>query len=261
MSLVSVKVHAPGGTIVMQDAPTRNALSRAMVEAIDQALDDLHQEKRVRAVIITGAGSGFSSGMNLKELHAARERDDRQALAELHADWVRVAELLQKMLRYPKPLIAAVDGEAFGAGLALALGSDLVVASERARFAAPAATHGLIGGLVAPLLVFRLGAATAARLLLAHESLGAAEAQAAGLICTPVRSDQIWVAADNLARQCATAPAESLQLTKRLLNETIGETLASQLTVGAGMGATACSTESAAEGLAAFSEKRDAVWP
>lgn len=261
MSLVSVKVHAPGGTIVMEDAPTRNALSRAMVESLDQALDDLHQEKRVRAVILTGAGSSFCSGMDLKELSEVRGRDGMEALTEMHADWVRVAELLQKMWRYPKPLIAAVDGEALGAGMALSLACDLVVASERTRFASPAATHGLIGGLVAPLLVFRLGAATAARLLLAHQSLSAADAQAVGLTAAPVRSDQVWAAADQLARQCATAPAESLQLTKRLLNETIGEAVAGQLTVGAGMGATACSTESAAEGLAAFSEKRDAVWP
>lgn len=261
MSLVSVKVHAPGGTIVMERPQTRNASSRSMVEELDRALDDLHQEKRVRAVILTGAGSDFCSGMDLRELHATRQQDDFQSLSQLHADWVAVADLLKKILRFPKPVIAAVDGDALGGGLALALASDLIVASEGARFAAPATQWGLISGLVAPLLAFRLGASAAARLLLAGDALDAPQAEAAGMVSRVVRSDQVWVAAEQLVRQCALAPAESLQLTKRLLNETIGEMLDGQLTIGAGMGATACSTESAAEGLAAFAEKRPAVWP
>src|SRR5690606_27663965 len=130
------------------------------------------------------------------------------------------------------------------------------IASAGSRFVAPANQRGLISGLVAPLLVFRLGASAAARLLLAGDALDASQAEAAGMVSRVVRSDQLSDAAEGMVHQCATAPAESLQLTKRLLNETIGESLDAQLTIGAGMGATACSTESAAEGLAAFAEKR-----
>ena len=76
----------------------------------------------------------------------------------------------------------------------------------------------------------------------------------------PVTSDQIWVAASDLANVCAAAPREAVQATKRLLNECVGEMLLSQIAAGTAYSAAACSTESAKEGVAAFLEKRDPQW-
>jgi enoyl-CoA hydratase/carnithine racemase len=261
MANVSVKVHASGGTIVMDQAATGNALSRSMVQGLEQAIDDLHQEKRVRYVILTASGRHFSTGMDLRELHQVRSQETAESLLTLHQDWSLLAELLQKILRFPKPIIAAVDGDAVGAGLALGLACDLIVATERSRFSAPAQNVGLISGLVAPLATFRLGGALAARLLLTGDFIAAAEAHHWGMIARLCTSDQIWVTADALGNSCARGPAEAVQMTKRLLNESIGEALHMQLTIGAGMGATACTTESAAEGMRAFVEKRLPVWP
>ena len=260
-NLVDVKVHRPGGTIVMQRPEVGNALSRQLVEDLEQALDDVHQEKQVRYVILAGAGNHFCTGMDLKEL-ASRSTDNAlTGLHELHQDWERVAELLIKILRYPKPLIAAVDGAALGAGWALALACDLIVAAEAAQFGSPAAHRGLVGGFTAPLLWFRGGGAIAARWLMTGEIASAAWAHAAHLVAEVAPQDQVWVVADRLGQSAAGAPRESLQMTKRLLNETIGEWLTSQLIVAAGMGATSCSTEAASEGLAAFREKRSPLWP
>lgn len=260
MSDVSVSVHAPGSTIVMNRPQSGNALSRSLVQSLEQAFDDLHQEKRVRYVILTGSGSHFCTGMDLKELHKIREQETTDSLHAMYEDWERIAELLQKMLRFPKPIIAAVDGDALGAGLALALAADLVVGTDRARFGAPAQLHGLISGLVAPLAAFRLGGSIAARLILTGKPISVGLAHSWGLVTQETSSDQVWVAAEILGQSCSAGPSEAMQLTKRLLNESIGETLSSHLTIGAGMGATACSTESAAEGLRAFTEKRPPVW-
>ena len=261
MSYVTVKAHAPGGTIVMDRPEMGNALSLEMVEQLEQALDDLHQEKKIRYVILTGAGHQFCTGMDLRELHQLRSSDSPEASDQMHDLWVRIADLLQKMLRFPKPLIAAVDGNAMGAGLALMLAADIVIASEKSTFVSPANHVGLIGGLVAPLLTFRVGGGVAANMMLTGQTLDAQQAAGAHLVREVVRSDQVWVVADQVGKQCAAGPAESIQLTKRLLNETIGETIVSQLVIGAGMGATACSTDAGAEGLAAFNEKRSPVWP
>lgn len=261
MSNVSVKVHESGGTIVMNQPETGNALSRSLVQGLDQALDDLHQEKRVRYVILTATGAHFSTGMDLRELYQVRSEESTESLLALHQDWSALADLLLKVLRFPKPVIAAVDGDAAGGGLALALACDLIVASTKSRFAAPAQNVGLISGLVAPLAAFRLGGSLAARLLLTGEFVNAEETQRWGMIARLCSSDQIWVTADTLGCACARGPREAAQLTKRLLNESIGETMHSQLTIGAGMGATACTTESAAEGLRAFIEKRAPQWP
>lgn len=261
MSSVSIKVHAPGSTIVMERPQMGNALSLTMIDDLEQAFDDLHQEKKIRFVILAGSGDHFCTGMDLRELHQTRQRHDVSADDVLHDTWVRLADLLQKILRFPKPVIAAVDGETLGAGLALMLAADIAVASEKSRFGSPATRIGLIGGLVAPLLNFRSGGSVSANLLLTGRSIDASEALRLQLISEVVRPDQVWVAAEHLGKLCARGPRESIQLTKRLLNETIGEQIQSQLTIGAGMGATSCSTESAAEGLTAFHEKREPEWP
>ena len=261
MSSVSVKIHGPAGTIVLERPSSGNALDRRLIESIAQALDDLHQQKSVRAVILTGAGDTFCSGLDLHEMRATAAREPSEALPAWHEDWNRLRDLYEQMLRFPVPLIAAVDGAAHGAGLGLALASDMVICSDRSTFAVPAVRRGLVGGAMAPLLVFRVGGAAAASLMFTGQPIDAAEAYRIGIVRSIVPSEQIWVRASGWAQQIAEAPAEAIRMTKRLLNETIGEALVTQLSVGAAMGATSCTTDAAAEGLAAAAENRPPRWP
>ena len=108
---------------------------------------------------------------------------------------------------------------------------------------------------------FRFGGAVAARMLLTGQPIDAAEAYRLGMCPPPVTPEQIWVAASELANQCSQAPREAVQATKRVLNEGIGETLLTQLSAGAADSATACTTESASEGIRAFLERREPKWP
>ncbi len=261
MSLVDVKVHAPTATILMNRGADGNALDEGMVADLCQAFDDLHQEKRVRAVVLTGAGSDFCIGMDLKELYANTEVEELAAMPLWIEHWERLAGLIEKMLRFPKPIVAAVDGRADGAGFSLALAADLMVVSHSASFSIPAVTRGMVGGVVTPLLVFRAGGSLASRLLLLSETLSSRQAIRYALATKRVPCSQIWIAANELACQCARWPASPMTATKRLLNEIVGEALLTQISVGAAMGATACSTEIAAIGLKAFIHRRDAVWP
>lgn len=257
--VVQVKKHVPSGTIVLNRPQRRNALSRWTILQLVQALDDLHKERSVRAVILTGAGTAFCSGADLHEIHESSKEDD--APTQWHRDAVQFKELLQKMMMFPKPIIAAVNGPAVAAGATLLLASDIIVASPEATFGFPEARRGLVPGLAAPLLSFRIGAGPAASLLLSARLIGADEAQRLGLCHEVTSSDTIWARAHALAEHCAKCAPESLLLTKRLLNETIGDHLGTLLSAGAAASATACTTEAAKEGLAAFLEKREPNWP
>lgn len=261
MAAVSVEVNPPSGTIVLTRGAQRNALDRSAIEELAQAFFDLHQEKQVRGVILTARETNFCAGLDLKEMHQTATGDPRSALDAWHDDWSQLRDLLETMLRFPKPVVAAVDGAVLGAGLGLALASDLIVATPNAQFGIPAVRHGLISGVVAPLLSFRSGGKTAARMMLTGQTIDAREALRLNLIDEIVEPDQLGECAQAMVAQCAEAPAEALQLSKRLLNETVGESLLTQMSVGAAMGATACTTEAATEGLAAFSQKRPPNWP
>ena len=127
--------------------------------------------------------------------------------------------------------------------------ADIVVASDAATFGLPEARHGLVAGLAAPLVAFRIGAGHAARLMLTGAEIDAAEAHRIGLFHELAAPDLVWARAMQLAGDCAAGAPEAIQLTKRLLNETLGENLATQLSAGAIMTATARTTEAADEGL------------
>jgi methylglutaconyl-CoA hydratase len=257
--LIRLNVHQHAGTIILNRPEKRNALNRVMLGELRQALDDLHLQRSLRAVILTGAGPTFCAGMDLKEmLDTSREEDARQRWQD-DADSYR--DLLETMWRFPKPLIAAVNGPAMAGGAGLTLGCDIVIASREARFGLPEPLRGVVAGMVAPLLAFRVGGGQAARLLLSAMTIDAPEAHRIGLFHELVEPDHLWPRAVEIAEHCARCAGESLQLTKRLLNEMIAENLPTLLTAGAAVSATARTTQAAAEGLAAFLEKREPKWP
>jgi len=256
--LVRVNVHQHAGTIILNRPDKRNALSRGLIAEISQAFDDLHLERRVRAVVLTGAGTAFCAGMDLQEMQETAKQD------RPHDQWQQDAEiyqeLLEKMIRFPKPIIAAVNGPAVAGGAGLVLASDIVLAANEARFGLPEPLRGIVAGLVTPLLVFRIGGGYAANLLLTSRMIDSAEAYRLGLFHELVDGDKLWARAVEVAGECARGAPEALQLTKKMLNETVGEHLEVQLSGGAAVSATARTTEAAREGLAAFLEKREPDW-
>ncbi len=258
-NLVRVKVHAPSGTIILDRGDKCNALSRLMILQLQQALEDLHQQRSVRAVILTGVGAAFCAGADIAEMHATYTAHD--VLEQWQRDTVQYQALLDFMLQFPKPIIAAVNGPAVGVGAGLVLASDIVLATSQARFGFPEPRRGIVAGISSPLLAFRIGAGRAANLLLTGRLIAADEALAMGVYHKVVDYDLLWAVAHEQAVQCSLSSAEALQLTKRMLNETIGEHLSVQLAAGAAVSATSRTTDAAAEGIAAFVEKREPKWP
>lgn len=258
-AMISVKKHIPSGTIVLQRPEKRNALTRELLDEIRQAFSDLHQERSVRAVIITGAGSAFCAGMDLGQMQETAQAENASEMWFHDADLYR--DVLETMLRFPKPIIAAVNGPAIAGGMGLVLGCDLVLAAPSATFGLPEPKRGIVAGLVSPLLAFRLGGSQAARLLLTAQTIDVQEAHRISLVHEVVDHDALWARAHAIAGEVAQCSREAIQLSKRMLNETIGEHLFTLLSAGAAASATARTTEAAEEGLAAFLEKRAPKWP
>ncbi len=259
MPLVKVHVHEHTGTIILNRPEKRNALTRQLIAELMQALDDLRRERRVRAVVLSGSGTAFCAGMDLHEMQETAQSENAQSLWQ--EDAVAYRDVIEEMLRLPKPIIATVGGPAVAGGAGLVLASDVVLAAPEAKFGLPEPKRGIVAGLVAPLLAFRLGGGRAAYLLLTAQMIPAEEAHRIGIYHELMAGEKLWPRAHQLAGEIAACALEAMLLTKRLLNETIGEHLATLLNAGAAVSATARTTEAAAEGLSAFLEKRDPKFP
>lgn len=255
--MIEVKVTDCAGTIILNRPEHGNALTRRMVCQITDALDDLYLEKAVRAIIITGAGNTFCQGVDLQE---AGEQDPDQSADQWGEDAADFRDLLLRMLEITKPIIAAVNGPALSGGAGLVAACDIVVAANDASFGLPDPSYGIVAGIEAPLVCYRAGTGHGTHLLLTSKTIDAPEALQLGLFHELVETNQVWARAMEVAQQCAAGAPEAIQLTKRLLYETIGEHLETQLSAGAVMRATSCTTQAAKEGIAAFLEKRTPNW-
>jgi methylglutaconyl-CoA hydratase len=257
--LVKVHVHEHTGTLILNRPDKRNALTRGLIAELTQGLEDLRHERRVRAVVISGSGTAFCAGMDLNEMQETANLPNAQDIWQEDATAYR--DLIESMLRFPKPIIGAIGGPAIAGGAGLTLACDIVLASPEAKFGLPEPKRGIVAGMVAPLLAFRLGAGQAGYLLLSTQLIAAEEAHRIGIYHELMPGEKLWPRAHQMAGEIAKCAPEAMLLTKRLLNETIGENLGTLLTAGAAVSATARTTEAAAEGLAAFLEKRDPKFP
>lgn len=259
MSHLKLKKSVPSGTIILDRPDKHNALRRVTLIELQQAFQDFHLEKSVRAVILTGAAGSFCSGLDLEEIRDTAK--EKHAWDVWHQDALNYRSLIDSMLRFPKPIIAAVNGPALGAGAALVMASDLVIAGTSATLGIPDARRGLVSGLTIALTSFRLGGSFTARLALNGEPIDAAEGHRLGAFHEVVADNMVWARAQEIATSVAESSAEAILLTKRLLNETIGETLMdTQLGAAAATSATSRTTDSATEGVSAFLEKRTPKW-
>ena len=203
--LVTADEKDPAVAIVTLNRPAkRNALTIELKEALLAALEGVATDAGVRAVVLAGSGKSFCVGQDLGEHVQALEADASTSFDTVGRHYNPIVATIATM---PKPVIAAINGGAVGAGLGFALACDLRVAAETATFATAFAAIGLTAdsGLSAS-LVHSLGAARATELLLLGESFDAAQALASGLVRAVVPVDQVLDTALELARRLAAGP-------------------------------------------------------
>ena len=220
-------------------------LHRGLAAALKEARDG-----GVRAVVITGAGRGFCVGQDLTEFREAPGDIGSRLRGNYHPN-IRAIRALEK------PVIAAVNGAAAGAGMSLACACDLRIAADSATFVPAFINIGLIPDSGGSYFVTRiLGPARAFEWLASGRRLTAVEAHAWGLVSEVVQTDALPSRAAELAAQLADLPTRGVGMTKRLLDHAVTATLEEQLEREAQLQTAATQTEDFKEGVAAFLEKR-----
>lgn len=237
-------------TITLNRPDVLNALNSTMRRELLAAVKAAARDEATRAVVITGAGRAFCSGADLGG--GSDERDFRRVLATEYNPLVAAIRDL------PKPVVASINGVAAGAGVSLALAADLVVAARDARFVPAFGRIGLVpdSGL-ARTLVRALGRHRALEILLGERQMGADDAHAAGLVAAVVPGEALAETTAQLARRLADGPTRAIGLTKRLVNAAEDATLDASLAAEAALQELAGRTGDHAEGVAAFTAKRD----
>jgi 2-(1,2-epoxy-1,2-dihydrophenyl)acetyl-CoA isomerase len=237
-------------TIALNRPEKLNAFDAAMHAAFAGALKEA-ADPDVRAVVLTGSGRGFCVGQDLAELR----QGERDIGALLRARWNRHVLGLRGL---EKPVLAAVNGAAAGAGLSLACACDLRVAADSAVFVPAFVNVGLVPDTGGSWLVPRLlGYARAFEWMSSGRKLVAAEALAWGLVSEVTPDDEVLPRAQERAAALAALPTRAIAMTKRLFERSSFSRLDEQLELEAQLQVAATRTEDFAEGVAAFLEKRE----
>ena len=250
-------VHPDGVAVLTLDRKdTLNSLTFELYGQLERLFADLETQANVKVVILTGEGRGFCSGGNVEEIIARLLTKD---LAETLRFTRMTGAVVRNMRRLTKPILAAVNGVAAGAGAVLALASDLRVLSDKASFAFLFAKVGLTGADMgaAHLLPRVVGAGRAAELLLLGDKIGAEEAYRIGLANRVVPAEKLMDETLALARRLANGPTLAHAMTKRMLVNEAGMDLDSAIEQEAQAQALLLRAHDHAEFYRAWQEKRE----
>lgn len=246
--------------VLTLDSPaTRNALSEAMIVALHEALDSIRDDKSVRAVVIAAEGPAYSSGHDLKEL-TARRSDADKGRAYFSQMMKSCSDMMQAIVRLPKPVVAAVQGVATAAGCQLVATCDLAIASDKAVFGTPGIDIGLFCSTPMVALSRNVSRKHAMHMLLTGDHVSAQRAFELGLVNSVVPAGTERAAAIELAKQIALKSAYTLKVGKEAFYRQAEMNLADAYTYAAQVMAENMMARDAQEGIGAFIEKRDPKW-
>ncbi|ATE63947.1 enoyl-CoA hydratase/isomerase family protein [Rhizorhabdus dicambivorans] len=251
---ITVEKQAAVAIVTLNRPETKNAITQEMRGQMYHAFEEIALDHEVRAVILTGAGGAFCSGMDVGGMGRGGVVGSMDRMHTLN----RIARAIHSL---KKPTIAAVPGVCVGVGWSYALACDIILAAEKAKFAAIFRNIALApdGGMVWHLRQ-QLGIQKAKELIYSGRIIGADEALALGLVFEKTADDQLMDRAMELAQSFAAGPSVAMGLAKRQFDLTWNSSFEQYLDMEATMQPIASRTEDHEEGLAAFREKRKPVF-
>ena len=239
------------GKITLNRPDKYNSFVREMALGVQKKLDDCRSDETIRCILITGAGKAFSAGQDLKEATDPKGPTIEEIVRKHYNPIIR------KIREIEKPVIAAVNGVAAGAGANIALACDFVVASRSASFIQAFSKIGLIpdsgGTYFLPRLI---GLPKATALMMTGETISAKKAETLGMIYSVYENAEFESKSLELARSIAAMPTKGLGNTKKLLNQSLHNSLDDQLNLEAETQALSAKSQDHSEGVQAFLEKR-----
>lgn len=229
-----------------------NSFNREMALKLQDTLDACEKDGNIRAIVLTGNGKAFCAGQDLKEVTSDKLNPGFKKILEEHYN-----PIITRIRTIGKPILAAVNGVAAGAGANMALACDVVVANEQANFIQAFSLIGLIpdsgGTFFLPRLV---GFQKASALAMLGDKISANEAERLGMIYKVFTAETFDEEVQKLALKLAKMPTKALGLIKKSLNQSLSNNLESQLALESKYQIEAAGTDDYAEGVSAFMEKR-----
>jgi len=247
-------------SLTLNRAGARNALSQALMTAMQDALGAAASDKSVRVIVIGADGPAFSSGHDLKEM-TKRRGDADKGKAFFEALFKQCSTLMQTIVRHPKPVIAQVQGIATAAGCQLVASCDLAVASSSARFATPGVNIGLFCSTPMVALSRNVSRKHAMEMLLTGEMIAADHALRIGLVNRVVSPPELHAETMKLAEIIAAKPHGTLKIGKEAFYRQIEMGLSEAYDYASRVMTENMLAAEAAEGIGAFVEKREPKWP
>ena len=242
-------------TLTMNRPQARNALSQGMLRAMLDAFIEVSTDETARVVILAGTGPGFCAGHDLKEIKA--QNYSRNYTEQLFAD---CAELMQTIIRLPKPVIAQVHGIATAAGAQLVASCDLAISSQDARFATPGVNIGLFCSTPMVALSRNLSNKHAMQMLLTGDLIDAQNAYRMGLVNEVVDAEQLETKTMELARKIASKSPLTVAIGKEAYYRQAELPLSEAYHYTKEVMVQNLEARDAQEGISAFIEKRHPVW-
>ena len=245
----------PIRTITLNRPDRRNAMTREMQTELISVIEET-AANQCCALILTGAGDAFCSGLDLSELQTMRDKTP----GEHRSDAERLARLFVSLYELPLPTIAAVNGPAIAGGTGLATLCDFTLATPAAKFGFTEVRIGFVPALVSAFLALQVGDKRCRDLLLTGRLFGAAEAQHLGLVNEIVERDELAPRAHALAKSLLANSPQSISATKRLLAAQNRTWLDAAIVAALEANAESRETADFREGVSAFLEKRKPIW-
>ena len=245
-------------TLTLSRPERKNALTRQVFEQLDAALNHLRGNPQVKALLLTGAGSDFCSGGDINNMGGEVEASVRQATMNY------ANRVLASLMEFDRPVIAAVDGVAFGAGFSLALAADFVIASDGARFCMAFARIGAVADMGASYTLPRIvGYQKAKEIIYCARELSAQEALALGIVLEVHPPEVFRDRARAIACSMGNMSTAAFSMSKRLLARTFESTLQTQLDAEASAQALAMTSPYFHAATARFMRKEPPMykWP
>lgn len=241
-------------------ARARNALSRALMSALQAVLDETAADSSVRVIVLSARGSAFCAGHDLKEMSAHRADVDKGRVA--YADiFAQCSKLMQSIVRHPAPVIAQVQGVATAAGCQLVASCDLAIASSSAQFATPGVNIGLFCSTPMVALSRNVARKHAMEMLLTGDLVSAHHAERLGLVNRVVHPGSLGAETMELARQIAAKPRATVRIGKEAFYRQLELGLSDAYDYASRVMTENMLESEAEEGIGAFIDKRAPVWP
>ncbi|MBN4070319.1 enoyl-CoA hydratase/isomerase family protein [Olleya sp. AH-315-F22] len=249
---IELKIENKVAYITLNRPEVFNSFNREMALLLQDTLDACETNSEVRAIVLSGNGRAFCAGQDLKEVTSPELNPGFKKILEKHYN-----PIIRRIRRIEKPIIAAVNGVAAGAGANIALACDIVVANEKASFIQAFSLIGLIPDSAGTFFLPRLiGFQKASALMMLGDKVGAEEAERIGMIYKYIPSEEFQETINKLALKMANMPTKALGLIKKTLNQSLTNNLEAQLCIESKHQIEAASSEDYQEGVAAFIEKR-----